>query len=98
MLDVLANFIIDYKIIVSPAQAFPSFLSDVDKRHIRLMPRSTIENQCFVVKDGLEVLQFLRNATHAPYNTFAIWSDSKSMTDSMRTLFDYAWDASEPVY
>lgn len=98
MTDVLENYIIDFKIIISPAQTFPSFLNDLNKRHIRLMPRSNIENQCFVIKDNTEVLQFLRNASHSPYKAFALWTDSKSMTDSMRTLFDYAWDSAESVY
>lgn len=98
MLDALANFIVDYKIIISPAQTFPAFLDAIDKRHIRLMPRNNVENQCFVIKDGTEVLQFLRNASYSSCNTFAIWSDSKSMIDSMSMLFNYAWESAKAVY
>ncbi len=98
MIDILANYMIDFRIIISPAQTLPGFLSDLDKRHFRLMPRNNTENQCFVIKDNAEVLQFLRNANYSPYNAFSLWTDSKSMTDSMKMLFDFAWESAESIY
>jgi sugar-specific transcriptional regulator TrmB len=98
MIDILANYMIDFRIIISPAQTLPSFLNGIDKRHLRLMPRNNTENQCFVIKDSVEVLQFLRNANYSPYNAFSLWTDSKSMTDSMKMLFDFAWETAESIY
>ena len=98
MIDILANYMIDFRIIISPAQTLPSFLNGIDKRHLRLMPRNNTENQCFVIKDSVEVLQFLRNANYSPYNAFSLWTDSKSMTDSMKMLFDFAWENAESIY
>jgi sugar-specific transcriptional regulator TrmB len=98
MIDILANYMIDFRIIISPAQTLPSFLNGIDKRHLRLMPRNNTENQCFIIKDNVEVLQFLRNANYSPYNTFSLWTDSKSMTDSMKMLFDFAWENAESIY
>lgn len=98
MVDILANYMIDFRIIISPAQTLPSFLNGIDKRHLRLMPRNNTENQCFVIKDNTEVLQFLRNANYSPYNAFSLWTDSKSMTDSMKMLFDFAWENAESIY
>ncbi len=98
MIDLLANYMIDFRIIISPAQTLPNFLNGIDKRHLRLMPRNNTENQCFVIKDNAEVLQFLRNANYSPYNAFSLWTDSKSMTDSMKMLFDFAWESAESIY
>jgi sugar-specific transcriptional regulator TrmB len=79
------------KIIVSPAQKIPSFFDEIDKKIIKLLPNSPTENQCYVIKDNDEVLLFLRNTLHPSHNLFAVWSDSKSMIDSMHALFSYSW-------
>jgi len=95
IIDSLSNSLLDVRIILSPAQRIPSFLGEIDKKIIRVMPMSTTDNQCFVIMDHQEVLFFLRNATHASHNLFALWADSKSLIDSMHSLFDYRWDNSE---
>ena len=70
----------------------------MDKKKIRLIPKEKNDNKCFVIKDNNEVILILRNATHPSHNVFAIWSDSKSLIDSIQQLFDYSWDASEVSY
>ena len=91
ILDILPAKL-DVKIIVSPAQKTPSFFDELNKKVIRLLPTSSTENQCYVIKDKEEVLLFLRNTIHPSNNLFAVWSDSKSLIDSMHTLFDYSWN------
>ena len=95
ILDSLSNSLLDVRIILSPAQRIPNFLGEIDKKIIRVMPTSTTDNQCFVIMDRKEVLFFLRNATHSSHNLFALWADSRSLIDSMHSLFDYRWDNSE---
>ena len=89
---------LDFKLIISPAQKIPHFLEEVDKTRVKIMPNSKTENQCFIVKDSDEVIIFLRNANHPSRSVFAIWAESRSMIDSMRTLFDYSWENSETIY
>ncbi len=92
IIDILNESMLDFRIIVSPAQRFPEFLKGTNKKSIRLMPNNDSENQCYVIKDTDEVLIFLRNATHPSHNLFAVWADSKSFVDSMSTLFGYSWE------
>jgi len=95
IIDMLTDSLIDFRIIVSPAQRIPDFVKGINEKIIRLMPNNNSENQCFVVKDHDEVLIFLRNATHPSHNLFAVWADSKSFVDSMGTLFEYSWENAE---
>jgi len=86
------------KVIISPARSIPEMAEEINKQRIRVMPTGKTDNLCFMVKDSQETLMFLRNANHPSHNTFAVWSDSKSMADSMMTLFDYSWENSELLY
>ena len=93
--DMLSDSLIDFKIIVSPAQRIPPFLNGINKKAIKLMPSINSENQCFVIKDHSEVIIFLRNAVHPSHNPFAVWADSRSFVDSMHMLFGYSWENAE---
>jgi HTH-type transcriptional regulator, sugar sensing transcriptional regulator len=86
------------KVIISPAHLMPDITDEINRERIRIMPTAKTDNLCFIVKDYTETLMFLRNANHPSHNTFAVWSDSKSMVDSMTTLFDYSWENSEVLY
>ncbi|TLX68327.1 MAG: TrmB family transcriptional regulator [Thaumarchaeota archaeon] len=90
IIDILPSSL-DVKIIVSPANKTPSFFDEINKKIIRLLPTSSSENQCYIIKDTDEVLLFLRNTIHPSNNLFAVWSDSKSLIDSMHALFSYSW-------
>ena len=96
--DLLYNSILDIKIIVSPGQTFPEFAEKLDKRRIKLMPRSEKDNQCFIIKDQTEIVMFLRNANYTSSDMFAVWSDSKTLIDAMHNLFGYSWDEAEVAF
>lgn len=93
-----SNLIADVKIIVSPAQIMPQHAKEIDKKKIKIMPENKNENQCFLIRDSNEVLFFLRNANHPSHNVFAMWTDSRSLVNSMHMLFELCWDRSEPAY
>jgi len=97
LIDMLSSSVADVKFIISPATMIPAFARKINKRRIRLMPNAKTENQCFVVKDS-EVLIFLRNASFAPNNVFAIWTDSKTLAESMTLLFDCCWEKSDTIH
>lgn len=86
------------KVIISPAHLMPDITDETNRERIRVMPTAKTDSLCFMVKDSTETLMFLRNANHPSHNTFAVWSDSKSMIDSMTTLFNYSWENSEILY
>jgi len=91
ILGTLTDSVLNVKIIISPTKTMPSFAKTIDKKKIRLLQESPKDNQCFVIKDHEEVLMFLRNTTYPSGDTFAIWSDSKALVDSIHSLFDYSW-------
>jgi sugar-specific transcriptional regulator TrmB len=85
------------KMIVSPLNKTPEFLSELDSSKIKAIPSNT-ENKCFIVNDAKEVLIFMRNATHPSRQIFAWWSDSETLVDMMSSLFDLSWEKGENLY
>ena len=85
------------KMVVSPLNKTPEFLTEFDSKQIKAIPSNT-ENKCFIVNDKKEVLIFMRNATHPTRQLFAWWSDSETLVDMMATLFDLSWDKGEALY
>jgi len=85
------------KMVVSPLNKTPEFLSEMDSGKIRAMP-SNSENKCFLVNDKKEVLIFMRNATHPTRQVFAWWSDSETLVDMMNSLFELSWEKGEKLY
>jgi sugar-specific transcriptional regulator TrmB len=85
------------KMVVSPLNKTPEFLSDINSNLIRSIP-SNSENKCFIVNDKKEVLIFMRNATHPTRQVFAWWSDSETLVDMMTSLFELSWEKGEVLY
>jgi sugar-specific transcriptional regulator TrmB len=85
------------KMVVSPLNKTPEFLSEMDSGLIRAMP-SNSANKCFIINDKKEVLIFMRNATHPTRQIFAWWSDSETLVDMMSSLFELSWEKGESLY
>jgi sugar-specific transcriptional regulator TrmB len=85
------------KMVVSPLNNTPEFLSEMDSGMIRAIS-SNSENKCFIVNDKKEVLIFMRNATHPTRQIFAWWSDSETLVDMMSSLFELSWEKGESLY
>jgi HTH-type transcriptional regulator, sugar sensing transcriptional regulator len=97
LLDMLGSLAIDVNLVISPTQKIPRFIQTLDSSKIRLMPTTDADNQCFIVKDSDEVLVFLRNADQTSRNVFAFWTDTNSLINSMKKLFNYSWQNSLPL-
>ena len=82
------------KLVVTPLNKSPEFLSEMDSDKIKVIPLNS-ENKCFIVNDKKEVLIFMRNATHPSRQTFAWWSNSETLVDMMCSLFDLSWEKGE---
>ncbi len=98
IIDLMFNSMTDARLIISPALKLPDFLSEFDKKRMRIVPTDENSNQCFVLKDNDEIMLFLRNATHPSHNVFAMWSNSKSLNEPIRRLFEYSWESSQACY
>jgi len=85
------------KMVVSPLNKMPEFLSELNSDKIKAIP-SNAENKCFIINDAKEVLIFMRNATHPSRQTFAWWSDSETLVDMMSSLFELSWEKGETLY
>ena len=95
--DWIENSTTNLKMVVSPLNKTPEFLSHIDSKQVKALP-SNSENKCFIVNDRKEVLIFMRNATHPTRQTFAWWSDSETLIDMMNSLFELSWEKGEPLY
>ncbi len=96
-LDILAKSNVRVRIVLAPTQKIPRFVQLLDQSYVRLMPVNKGDNQCFILKDNDEVMVFLRHMEKTAKNTFAFWTDTSSLINSMRNLFDFSWQYSLPV-
>ena len=97
LLDMIGTSSVNVNLVISSSQKIPRFIQSIDSSKIRLMPDNVKDNQCFIVKDADQVLVFLRNADQPSKNAFAFWTDTSSLINSMKKLFDYSWQYSLPL-
>jgi len=87
----------ELKLIISPFDKYPEFLSEIDQKKIHTLA-SDSNNKCFLINDKKETLLFMRNANHPTRQTFAWWSDSDTLVDLMNFFFDLSWEKGEQLY
>ena len=95
--DAVEQSAAELKLIISPIDKSPEFLSEIDSKKIHILP-SDSNNKCFIVNDKKEVLIFMRNANHPTRQTFAWWSDSETLVDLMSSMFELSWEQGEQLY
>lgn len=88
---------IDSKLIISTEVIVPEFIGNMNNSKIRALPHNMARNQCFLIKDDAELLIFLRNANFPAKEIFAFWTDSKSLIESIKLLFNYSWKSSKSL-
>jgi len=89
--DLVENTSTNLKMVVSPLNKTPEFLSELNSENIKVIT-SNAENKCFIINDAKEILIFMRNANHPTRQIFAWWSDSETLIDMMNSLFDLSWE------
>jgi len=97
LLEAFDSSTLDSKLIISSEAVMPEFITKINKLKIKALPKSMARNQCFLVKDDKELLIFLRNANFPAKEIFAFWTDSKSLIESIKLLFNYSWKSSKTV-
>jgi sugar-specific transcriptional regulator TrmB len=95
--DWIENAPTELKMVVSPMNKTPEFLSELDSQKVRALTSGS-DKKCFVINDSKEILIFMRNANHPTRQTFAWWTDSEALVDLMTSLFDLSWEKGEALY
>lgn len=70
----------------------------IDRTKIRKMSENIKKNLCFIIRDDKEIIFFIKNATQSPQKTSALWTDSETMTYSMKILFQSIWSKSKNIH
>ncbi len=89
---------IDLKILTSTSDGSLYIFDDIDRSKVRKMPVNVKENLCFIAKDDEEMVFFIKNASTASQEMTAIWTDSETMTYSMKMLFSSVWSKSKDIH
>lgn len=97
-LEPLNDSKINYKFLTSCTDKVLYIFDEVDRTKVKRMPSDVKEHLCFIIKDDVEMLFFLRNANQSSQNVIAMWTDSTSMIHSMKLLFDSVWSRSKGIY
>jgi HTH-type transcriptional regulator, sugar sensing transcriptional regulator len=58
------------------------------------MPQKIKEDLCFIIKDDDEVILFIKKSNETSQNMLAMWTNSYSMTYTLKLLFSYIWSNS----
>jgi len=89
---------INFKLLSSISENASYIFDDMDRSKIRKIPSGVHDNLCFLIKDGREIIHFIKNANQTPQQMNAMWTDSETLVYSMKTLFDLFWSTSENMH
>ncbi len=90
-LDNLSEQKCKFKVITSCTEKTRYIFENMDKKQIKCMPGDIQDKICFVMKDSNEMIFFTKLDGQSLQTTTAMWTDSLSMTYSMKVLFDFIW-------
>jgi len=69
---------------------------EIDKTKVRKIPKTVNCQCCFLIKDGDEVIIFMKNSNLGK-NTTAFWTNSEAMIYSKKLLFTLLWSKSRSI-
>jgi len=70
---------------------------NLERKNIKKLDKDIQNHLCFILKDDSELLFFTKNANSST-EPFAMWTNSKSMTYSMKLLFESLWVNSKNIH
>ena len=85
-----------YKLLSSCTQRTMYIFDDIDRSKVKQLTQD-LGLLCFVVKDD-ELLFFTKSSEGTGKEAMAMWSDSKQLTFSMKTLFDFCWASAKKIH
>jgi HTH-type transcriptional regulator, sugar sensing transcriptional regulator len=99
--DHLENFgksKINFRLLSSISENALYIFDDMDRTRIKKIPPGVHDNLCFLIKDGKEILHFIKNANQTSQQMNAMWTDSETLVYSMKMLFDSFWSISKNIH
>ena len=97
-LENLENSKINFRLLSSISDNALYIFDDLDKSKIKKIPTGVHDNLCFMIKDGKEIIHFIRNANQISQEMNAMWTDSETLVYSMKMLFDSFWRISKNIH
>ena len=97
-LENLENSKINFRLLSSISDNALYIFDDMDKSKIKKIPTGVHDNLCFMIKDGKEIIHFIRNANQTSQEMNAMWTDSETLVYSMKMLFDSFWFISKNIH
>ncbi len=84
---------INLKILMSSSNNSPYIVDELPAKCIKKFEDSLGENLWFLIKDCEEIFFFIKNSENE--EMLAVWTDSKTMLNSMKLLFNMIWKKAE---
>ena len=97
-LENFENSKINFKLLSSISENALYIFDDLDRSKIKKIPSGVHDNLCFMIKDGKEIIHFIKNANQASQQMNAMWTDSETLVYSMKMLFDSFWSISKNIH
>ncbi len=92
-IDSLKDVNINLKILMSTNNNAPYIVDELPVKCIKKFEDSLGENLWFLIKDCEEIFFFIKNSENE--EMLAVWTDSKTMLNSMKLLFNMIWKKAE---
>lgn len=96
-LDAFENNSVDFKFLTAASEKSWYIFDDIDKSKVKKLPASVKENLCFLIKDGKEMILFVKKPNDANKEVTAFWTNSESMIYSNILLFKNLWSKSKSI-
>ncbi len=92
-IDSVKDAKINLKILMSSNNNAPYIVDELPTKCIKKFEDSLGENLWFLIKDCEEIFFFIKNSENE--EMLAVWTDSKTMLNSMKLLFNMIWKKAE---
>ncbi len=92
-IDSVKDAKINLKILMSSNNDAPYIVDELPAKCVKKFEDSLGENLWFLIKDCEEIFFFIKNSENE--EMLAVWTDSKTMLNSMKLLFNMIWKKAE---
>jgi len=94
-LDSMKNSKIDTKLLTSCSKNTMYIFDDIDSTCVKRIPTEVTASLCFIIKDGVEAVFFVKNDGNEAKELLAVWTDSISIIRSLMLLFKLLWSKTQ---
>lgn len=93
VLDSLVKSKLEQKLLGTKLDELKDFFKGINQKHVRTVSKEEQNNQCFAISDRCEVIFFTTEIKNN--KPIAIFTNSKSVSESLSLLFDFMWSHNE---